>query len=209
MTTAAATIEDHSYDCHETDQNWRFGVYLDPEARHVSHWYTYGSGIPDPVHKNRALIIPLPFGAVGTAVKTILHGERFRGLVAELFSRYLGPEWNGSNYVGKWASCEEYSQVDELTEALEALFDAVDIYWNAADWFIEGGPWGENEADEIRHRIVEGESIAELADRFICSAACEGAHLYPLDVQGQIEMLLEQYPEESDCDVCKPSITTE
>jgi hypothetical protein len=95
-------IADCGYDCGAGDTQWRYGLYLDPEARRIGHWEMYGSGTPERVWHGRAVIADLPFGAVGESVEEIVRSDELRDLVAALFALYEGSEWNGSNHIGRW-----------------------------------------------------------------------------------------------------------
>lgn len=205
-------IADDSYDCHATDNNWRYGLYLDPEARRVSHWEFYGTGTPERVWHNRAVIADLPRGAVGEHVREVVDGDEFRGLVEALFELYQGSEWNGSNHVGRWSGNDEYgSKTHELELMIEALFEHVPTYWDASDWFA-GGQWGESDANDIRVRMQRGETLEAIAEEFVADARNNDAYLDDAEVLACIESLLEQHPVTCDCPQCdcdEPATTTD
>ena len=191
-----------TYDCHATDTSWRFRLYLDPEARRVSHYEQYGSGTPERAWKGRALLADLPFGAVGSAVREIVEGDEFRALVTALFGLYRGAEWDGSDHVGRWDGVTEYdSQVDVGVQAVEALFQAVPTYWAAGDW-VSGGQWDESEADNVRKRMADGETLDDIANDMVADALGNDAHLDPEDMLRELEALLERYPVTCECSCC-------
>ncbi|NIU03783.1 MAG: hypothetical protein GWN29_05020 [Gammaproteobacteria bacterium] len=186
-------IANHTYNCHATDNGWRFGLYLDPEARRVSHWAMFGPGAPPSVGYGRARIVDLPRGAVGEHVEGIVRSEEFRALAEALCDLYDGAEWDGSNHVGVWSDPDRAA---ELEQELEALFAIVPTYWLACDWMSQ--TWHAEEAAGIRARLAEGESLGDIASEAVEDATRHDAYLDHDDVVSTLEALLAEFPAESE-----------
>jgi hypothetical protein len=206
-------IADCGYDCGAGDTQWRYGLYLDPEARRIGHWEMYGSGTPERVWHGRAVIADLPFGAVGESVEEIVRSDELRDLVAALFALYEGSEWNGSNHIGRWQrDDDEYCDAKhELTERIEKLFEHVATYWSASEWLSQ--VWSQSEADSIRARMQDGETLEEIAEDMVSDARINDAHIGQRDMESTLEELLEQYPVRCSCSDCggcdEPATTTD
>lgn len=199
-------IADCGYDCGgSSDTQWRYGLYLDPEARRVGHWEMYGSGTPERVWNSRAVIADLPFGAVGEQVEEIVRSDELRDLVAALFDLYEGSEWNGSNHIGRWTQQDEYCDVkQELIEKIEGLFEHVATYWSASEWMSQ--VWGQSEADSVRARLQDSETLEEIAADMVNDALINHAHISQDDMEATLRDLLEQYPVQ--CIECGDPATT-
>jgi hypothetical protein len=193
-------VADDDYDCAATDTNWRFGLYLDPEARRVSHWSMYGSGTPMPVWHGRALVIGLPYGAVGSAVREIVESDECRALLTALCDSYRGSEWDGSNHVGRWQGEGDGTDRHEKEEAIEALFREVPTYWSASEYLSP--VWGQDEADSVRERLRKGETMDDIVNDMVEDALRIDVHLDADDMLSTLESLLAEHPVECSCGCC-------
>lgn len=131
------TFHDHGH------QGWRHFLYLDPEAREVSTWSVVGGGMPAPVFHARAVMMSLP-DCHGEDLHTwcVNNLDRIEGL----FARYLGSDWNGSNWIGQWEVVDEY---DDPTE-YEWEFSDLPGIWSADEWMGgDGGPGTEELNDYL------------------------------------------------------------
>jgi hypothetical protein len=195
----ASTIEisTASFDCRASDTGWRYGLYLDPEARTVRHWEHYGNGIPERVFHSRAVITDLPRNGVGTEIAGILATDEFRDLVAALFDLYQGTVWDGNNHVGQWHGSEEdESRRFDLEDEIAALFEDVPTYWDADEWMACS--WNPSEANNVRRRLAGGETLEDIAADIASDALVDRAHLSADELCATLSDLLAAFPEDTD-----------
>lgn len=183
----AWTLSDDSFDCDDTD-GWRYGLYIDPESRHVSHWAHHGNGTPMPVWHSRAVIIPLPRGAVGSEVRDLLATDGVRTLIEALIGTYQGSRWDGSNHIGQWRD-DTTSLACELTE----LFEDVATYMRAADYWAN--TWTQATADDIRRDMAQlGRDVRGIARMIVADVSSQGEYVDESDMVASIEEMLEEFP---------------
>lgn len=203
MTDRAVEIVGTDYDCHATTSDWRFWLYVEPEARRVHHYSQHGDGTPMPVWHGKATLISLPSNAVGTEILAILQDSECRDLLAQLCDQYEGERWDGSNYVGCWRDDGDDGYPacrHDLEVRIEGLFVEVATYWSASDYLAP--VWGQHEADSVRQRLADDGGLDAIADEMVADASRQEATLDADDVRETLESLLAEYPPLCDCGHC-------
>lgn len=190
------TISNDTFDCNKAcrpsdESSWSYGLLIDPDARHVSHYYHYGSGIPCTVHDGRETIIKLPHYAVGEYIQDILHTPECQSLLAELCDAYKGTAINAhNNLYGAWDMGKKW----DAEIALEQLFVDVPRFWAASDWMDT--VWGQAEADHVRKlAAADPDGLAGVARDYVLSADSHKEHIDATDLERVLERLIDEYPE--------------
>lgn len=183
------SLDDDSYDCHAADSGWRHYLYFDPTERRISLHRQYGNGTTAAVFHKCALLLRLPENAVGEHVRDVLESPDFGRLIRELCALYEGTEWDGNNYVGRWADDEKKHA---LEDQIEELFAEILTYWNATDWLSP--VWNAGEAANVRKRLAGGESLDDVAEAMIDDARKNDFYLDQGELVNVLQELLGSHP---------------
>jgi hypothetical protein len=181
---------------------YQASLYLIPSREHrdgkieIYLWSHVWSGCPASACSNRWFCL----GAVGVTVdRESLQSQlgAFEDDFREIDASYLGAEWNGSNYVGKW---DRDSEDERWHQIASQACESADKVWEAGDWF--GGSIRDVE-------LNTGEALSEIAEREAVHA--DGAILHTDDVlqflrdaiQSELEELLDADDEDDEDDAEK------
>lgn len=131
--------------CHDEARSY---IVLDPgdpddpeRAPHVYLWSVIGGGMsPDIWHQRHLSLDDVPADVVARDLEEWLGEDEQRAKLAELASRYLGSEWDGSNYVGQWAFPDDDDPPPRELGLFEAMQygERVRRTWDASEYFVDG-----------------------------------------------------------------------
>jgi len=187
---------DHDDFLEDTPSGVRHMLVLDPEENEVYVFSNVGSGVPAKVWHQRALSLPLPQRVAGEDLRSWC--ENHSHTIQAVLDAYIGPWWNGSNFVGSWEVDESsvgfagyvtYRHEHLLLGLKDSLTYDLPVCWGVTEYFASGHDLG-GECAEIWMAHEKGATVENLVDDILVDALAGNARLDKTELRSFIENVL-------------------